>query len=294
MHSLYFPDSDKTIYIPENISECNESQFIAVFDILFKFDCDLINFEQMLSGMVYALLNMKAVNNPIEDDQNQKYINVMLLSNLLKDSFFITEDEKIMLKYDSCINPIPKIKIGFNTYYSPKEDFSNLLFGEYCDCLRLLLEFQQSKDTEIIYDIVAILYREKYFFKSSKSINVRKKFNQETVEKRKKQIKKLPFGFAYGVFMWFATFQRIINSSSISWGGRELDLSILFQSDNESLSNLPSIGMDAILFSLSESQTFGDFNKLQETNVWLVLVKLYDMRTTQIEEKLQHEKANKK
>ena len=49
--------------------------------------------------------------------------------------------------------------------------------------------------------------------------------------------------------------------------------------------------MDAVMFSMAESGVFGNKKELDKTSVWMVLVRMYDIRLKDLKLKKQQEDA---
>jgi hypothetical protein len=178
-----------------------------------------------------------------------------------------------------------------------------MTFGEYTDALRLFLDFHATGDMEILKLITALFYRPKksfHFIKkrlSSYDGDIREPYNSKLLETNAKQLKNAPIGFVYGFYMLFASFQKFLIDAKIMWGGKEIDFAILFEnSDTEqsSTEDLPGIGMDAIAFSMAESGTFGNIEQVRKTNFWDIMVRMYDLRRTDLERQKQEKNATNK
>ena len=52
--------------------------------------------------------------------------------------------------------------------------------------------------------------------------------------------------------------------------------------------------MDSIMFTMAESGAFGDLQKVQKTNLWQILIRMYDIRVRDLAAQKQQENANNK
>lgn len=284
MISIEIPHTGTKLYMPEDLSECDTRQYYELSMLIYQLQTQQMSYEVFRVHAVYALLNMK----PVEDDdagaQEDKMANIYKLSELVDDFFEDGEGDIRILKQYYVHNPIAKIKLLGSNYYGPADGFENIQFGEYIDALHLFSEFNATNDNECLYQLMATLYRRpKSIFKigvSNEDINgdARKAYNQHGVDDRAKHFKNLYFGQLYGFYLLFASFQKYIASAKIYWQGRELDLSILFEADPESKqSDVPGIGMKSILFTLAESGVFGSKKELEKENLWEILMRMYDL-----------------
>lgn len=306
MHILEFPDTNIMRYIPADLSECDASQYIFMCNLFFLYQCGEITKDEMLNNAVYHLMNMKPCKSKTigSDDKS----NIILIEELIESSFFDriidTENEndyKLKYKQNYINNPVPEYKPLWRKYYGPSDGFMNLKFGEYCEALRTFLEFNATGNTNLLYELAAILYRPKkpFIFFRKKFANydgdVRVKYNMHQTEKRIEAFKTAPIGFVYGVYLFFASMQIFISTAEIPWGGRILNLGILFQNNGETVEiEAQDIGLDAVAFALAESGAFGDFKDVQETSFWTIMVKMYDARVKELQLQKQYENAESK
>ena len=78
------------------------------------------------------------------------------------------------------------------------------------------------------------------------------------------------------------------------WGGKEIDFSILFDSKDEAQTDIPGIGMDSIAFSMAESGTFGNLKEVDNMNFWVIMIRMYDSRRADLEQKKRQENDDEK
>jgi hypothetical protein len=286
-HTIEIPELGKTLYMPSELSECDSRQYIAMCELITKRNSGIISDDDFRVMAVYKLLNLKPVESSNIISEQHKLSNIYLIAELIDSFFEVNESGQKIIKQFYIHNPVPKITPLWKTYYGPSDGFSNLTFGEYVDVLRLFLDFGVSGSPELLYDIVAILYREKQNFHFiRKRLNnykgdCRISYNSNKVVKRSKAMQKAPVGFVYGVYLLFASFQKYLTTAKLPWGGQEIDLSILFTSasgEQSGSSNTPDLGMDSLVFSLAESGAFGAYSDVRNTGLWEILIRMYDLR----------------
>lgn len=293
-------------YIPADLSECDGQQYIDMSELIFNYHTGKINSYELLTHAVYKLMNMKPAESKTEEIAISKSNNVAVIEELLEQSFFERielEDGSYQLKIvqNYIDNPVPKFRPLWQTYYGPSNAFQNVKCGEYTDALRLFLEFNQSGEMNLLYELAATLYRPKksfHFIKKhlpSYDGDFRTKYNQHLLEKRIKAMKYAPIGFIYGVYLYFASMQIFVSGAEVPWGDKVLNLSILFSGcDAAPQIDASDIGLDSVIFAMAESGAFGDFNKMQQTPFWTMMIKMYDARVKQLQEQKIHENANNK
>lgn len=295
MHTIEIPEAKVKRYIPSDLSECDAQQYMDMCELIFHFQNDAIDYDEFRSHAIYKLMNMKPSDSV--DNEEEKFSNVYMLSELIDDFFDIDEKGVKTIKQYYTHNPVPSFKPLWKTYHGPADQFRDMTFGEYRDGLRLFHDFHATGDMHILTLLTAVFYRPKksfHFIKKQLSNydgNIRDRYNSNTLDQRATGLKNAPIGFVYGFYLLFASFQKYIVDAKILWGGQEIDFSILFESNKseESSSNqVPGIGMDSIAFSMAESGTFGNIKEVDNTNFWEIFARMYDLRRTDLE-RIKHE-----
>lgn len=276
MHQIFIPDKQKYLYLPTCLAECRGQQYIEVAGLMYKYISGQLYYEEFRVHMVYKLLNMKPKN--IGKESPIKTENVYRLSELIDTFFTDTPDGQKTIQLSIWQNPIPVYKPMFKKYYGPADGFANLTWGQYVDALRVYHDYAAEQDPELLYILAAMFY------------SPNKVYNPVRVDALAKKFKKYPAGFAYGVYLFFASFNEYLATAQVPWAGKTIDVSILF--DGKQTQELyPSIGMDSIAFAMAESGTFGNLEELNKTNFWVVLMRLYDLRKKELEEKSKQKKT---
>lgn len=304
MHIIESQDGKFKRYIPENLSECTPQQYIDFCELLFRHDTGQINQTELLAHSVYKLLNM--IPHKTAEFTTEKAVNIVMLQELILSTFFEkipTEDDNYQLKLvqNYIENPVPKFKPLWKTYYGPVEAFQNVKGGEYTSALKIFIQFKATGDLELLYELVATLYRPKKPFHFITQYlpkydgDCRVKYNPYQMEKRIKAFKTAPMGFIYGVYLYFASMQIFISSAEVPWGDKVLDFSILFTGGGDAPQiEASDIGLDSVLFAMAESGAFGDFDKIQQLPFWTMMIKMYDSRIKQLQTEKQQENAENK
>lgn len=284
MHLIEFGDKVKR-YLPEDLSECSDVQYIELSTLIYMFQTNQIDYNDFRIHALYKLLNMKRVKSHVNDEL--KYSKIYQMSELI-DSFFETNEEKQkVIKQYYIHNPIPKFRGAFRLFYGPDNDFENVTFGEYIDGLEAFINFDQTNEPDYLYELTAILYRKKSF--SLKGFD-REVYNKSSVKKRAKFFKNQHLGILYGVYLYFASFQKYITNAQVFVQGNEIDLSILFDQKADK-SELPGLGMKGALLSMAESGVYGDKNGVRKTLLWDVLIRMYDVTKRSLDEEAAYKKA---
>lgn len=301
MLTLEVLETDFKRYIPSDLSECTPTQYIEMSELIFNYQAQRISFDELKVQAIYKLLNMKPKKAKFDHQETNKMINVSLLADLIDSFFTINEDVYAIIKQDYTHNPVPYFATFTQKVYGPSDNFTNITFGEYSDALRIFHDYHATGETNLLYILAAVFYRPKksfLFFKKrleNYDGDIRKPYNSSILEQTAHDLKNLPIGFVYGTYLLFASFQKYLIDAKILWGGNEIDLAILFEQSKSTQNNqtFPGIGMDSIAFSMAESGSFGTFEQVRKTNFWQTLIRMYDSRITDIQNKKKSDDTNK-
>jgi len=291
MRHVVIPEAGLEWNIPSDLSECNSEEYIAMCGLIYDLHIGKIDYFMMRLQAVYHLFGLKTSKNELNSEEEEcKWSNLERLSTHIDHYFEENESGQTVIKQYYIHNPVPSMAL-WRRYHGPADQFLNMKFGEYLDALRLFHEFPTTGDTKTLYLIAAILYRPaKLFHGIRRHFNnydgdIRVPYNSNHIDARAETFKVFPMGFIYGTYLLFASFQKFIATAKIPWGGREIDLSILFDSSgDETEEDVPGIGMDSLMFSIAESGTFGSAEAVKNTSLWEILVRLYDLRKKSLDD----------
>jgi hypothetical protein len=278
MHTIEITEINKTLYLPENLAECNQQQFIDMAQLLMLNQTGELDYEAMRIQAVYKLLDIKRFKT---QDEDEKLSNIFVISQLIDTFFVIDNNGQKSIKLDFFECPIQLFNPFIVPIHGPKSVFKDLTFGEYLDALRLFFQFQSTPDIMLLKAITAILLRRQYLYSYNRIA-----YNPDKVDKAIENLKYAPVGLFYGVYLWFAAFQKFISSAQIPWAGKTLNFSLLFDATgNDNKPEHEDIGMDSIFFALAENGTFGNAKETKQTKLIEVLIKMYDIRIKELNQK---------
>ena len=97
MHYLEIPEKNLTLYIPENLGECDAKQYAEMAKLMYWLFAGQITYQDFKTLAVYALLNMKHHKKNANDEKVNEEI--FKISELVADFFTErkTEDGNIQL-----------------------------------------------------------------------------------------------------------------------------------------------------------------------------------------------------
>ena len=282
MNLIEVPERGLRFNMPSKLGECNSREYAAMCHLFFKYQCDEITYEELKYLAVYGLLNLK----PSENSEHQENIesNIYQIATLVEGFFNHLPENKIELKQDFQHNPIPKIPVANGFLTGPQDYLKDVNFGQYVIALNIFSTFNADPEAQLLYDLAAVFYRRKGIA-----------FDENKIEKNSKTLKQTDFGYIYGFYIFFASFQYFITSAVVTWEGKEADLSILFKSTGDAfISELPGLGMKSTAFMLAETNILGNLKDVNHTNIWEVLFLMYDIRKNDLDEKKKAEQHKKK
>jgi hypothetical protein len=278
MNTIEVPERGHKFNIPSHLGECTPEEYVDICELLFRYQSGEIDYLQFRYAAVYRFLNMVPKNKKLSEVQEQDMnSNIYMISELIDDFFVKDEDGQLIIRQEYYHNPIPTIPLPIGSYYGPQDYLRDVTFGQYVDALNIFATYAVHTEPELLYNLAAIFYRKKGI-----------KYKSSDIENRTKKLQHTGFGYIYGVYLFLASFQHYITSATVTWEGKKLDLSILFKShntDSSSASSMPGLGMKATAFSLAESGVLGTLKNVNNTNLWEVLLLMYDVRKNDIESK---------
>lgn len=288
MHEIQIHQNKKRLYMPENLGECDNNQFAFMSDLFHQYQTQKISYEQLRYNAVYHLLNLKKGDRKTlsQPERDRMEANIYQISTLV-DSFFFHEEvedkTQITLSQNFRHNPMKHIPLLKGKLTGPRDNFEGMTFGQYLDALDKFGNFVQDPDIDLLYELCATLYQKgKYSPKKTKA----------TI----KLLKANYFGYVYGAYLLFTTFQQVINNSLIMIEGNLCDLSVLFEKPKnyKKYTSYPSIGMKSTAFVLAESGVFGTYKDVRNAHLWDIFARLYDLKVRDAETEKQLEEQERK
>jgi hypothetical protein len=287
MHKIEIPGNPVAIEFPSCPDEMSNAQFQRYVDLALQYDNDRINELTFRSLLVQCLLGLRMSWRFRFFSLEQKdscATNMVRLTSLI-DSFIeeFEKDHQMVKSFRlvSTRNFVPRIL----HYHGPRDGFENLTFCEYRIARNYYRQFIATREESCLNNLIAVLYRPAKPF-----TGIRKRFdswdgetrttftsnsNPLALEKRAKELMKVPFHLRYCVFLYFAGCEEFLKSGKPVVDGIELDLSQLFSGSDSS--DKANVGMIGLLYSLSESGVFGSIEQTDNQNLWDVLIRVYQL-----------------
>ncbi|MDC7994472.1 hypothetical protein [Altibacter sp. HG106] len=268
--------------MPLDLAACNEEEYIRITPVLYALERREINIQEFQYLGVYALLNLEKSEMELPEEEKEDAMgNIAMLGENLG-QFFYVEGDKVLVKRFYTGNHVGRISSLFRNYYGPADFFTDVTWGEYEDGLNVFFEHELNPDPELLIRLAAIFFRPKRFGK-------RIIYNEEDVDKRIKRLKSMDMRRIIAFYFTFAAFHLYLSSSNVRWEGRTIDLSIIFNvmpgEKKPKESEFNSLGTKSQSIMLANTGIFGNYDTLRQTNLWKVMLVLYDMRKSDLDNK---------
>ena len=302
MHVVEIPSLKQKYNFPSTIEELSPEQYVDFVGLVCLLQSKMIDVEEFLQQLLVKLLKIKLTGKfqiLKEEEKEEVYANLILMADRLE-SFFVASPfdsaqgpklgDRVVKSLDLNFikNPLPKL----GRLWGPEDALTDISFGEYMNAHTAYVDFAQTQNVESLRKLVAVLYRKKrlfgWFCKLLPNYDgrSRRKFNANTIDRRAVKLK-LSYVAMYGVFLFFNGCENFLRSGEPSINGHRIDLKILY-SDNktedastESASG--NIGLVGLLYALAETKVFGNIKETNETNLYDILARLYQVRCQAIE-----------
>jgi hypothetical protein len=296
MHTIEIPDIEFKVEIPSEVSELDPEQASFVMEQILLLQSGKIAIDQFRINLISFFLNLKMSgkyvyfrNKKNKTVQEKQFIdsvneNVFRISETME-SFFIAGDDKhsLVFNYDTVKNLIPQI----GKYYGPAAALTDCTFYEYKEPHIRFVEFCKGHDEQKLNELVAVLYRPKRLlnfllkYLPGHDGQMRRKLipktNPRYFEKRVRKIAKVPYNIRFAVYMYFQKCEEYLYTGKPEIDGQEIDLGVLYQGAKSSKGK-PDIGLTGIMYSLAETNVFGNIEETANTNLYDILARLYQLK----------------
>jgi len=280
----------KTVQYASCIEELSHDEFIYMMKLLLMQQKGEITIEHFRFMLTLKLLNirktvtyymMPAAERELVHDNMNRLVETI-------DSFYehTEEDGKLVKKLS--LNWIKQMMPTIGNLVGPADALTNCTIYEYKEAFTRYTDYLKNKDTETLVTLIAILYRPRKFcygirkLLSWNSMEERQSFTEKTgperLARRAGRVNHLPEHIKTAVLLWFGNCIEYIVSGKPTIDGIEIDFSLLF-SKNKDDSGPSGIGLTGIIYSLAESSVFGNAEKTSNTNLYDILVRLYQLKT---------------
>lgn len=278
----------KVYNIPSEMEELSSEQYLFFVKLLLEASEEKLNLHDVKVFMIVKILIIVGINQLEKFQAEKKEAILDNLSRIVSMMDFLFEKDNNGLKpnLNFTKNLLPSFKVGLIRYHGPADTLSNISFQEYIDAHSHYTEYLASemKNTDALNRLIAVLYRpQKFGYHIRKRFTGfdgqrRKAYNDNLVEIRAEWIKELDFHVKYGIFLWYHACENFFRSGMLTVEGKEINLSKLY-SGGSSSSKKDDIGLAGILYSLAETQVFGNVKETARENIFDVMLRLYQVKS---------------
>lgn len=291
MNQISIPEKKIIIDVPAGMDELTPRQyksFIKRYHDLLSGKIDLHTFKILITVDFLEIRGLYKYH--ISNSQKQMYIcdGLNALSTLFDFLIDVREEEGKLILTPSLgfsKNYIPRYRF----YKGPEDALSDISFGELMLMIEALEEYSKTGSEDSLNLLVSALYRPVNVFTGRKPA-----YKREKAEKRAKKIAKWPIHIRYGIFLFASACYNIIRNNDINVNGRSINLGVVFNKqdvDEDSPDN--GLGLLGVLYNLAETHVFGDMEQTAQTNAYMILLRLYQMRTDNLDFKRKMKRNDK-
>ena len=207
--------------------------------------------------------------------QTDYYLLIYKLSQTLEWMWRVDDEGVVELTFTTTANLFPEWK----NLRGPLSHGADLSFSEFRHAVILFNQYNETHEPELLDCLVGILYRKKGPFYGKKNFDgrYREDFMPARIDLYASRVRVMPAHLKYGVYLWFAYFCEYLLSGEFIVDGSQVCFAPVFErKKDDSQSDMQSIGMNSILFSIAESHIFGKVSETDEQPLLKIMLKLLD------------------
>lgn len=175
-------------------------------------------------------------------------------------------------------------KHGLVKYYGPGDFLQGMSFAEYKDSLAASMKFMETHDEAWLDRLTAILYRrrrpglKRLMKRQDFDGRTRTLYNPAMIERATRRMKGVDPGIKYMALMYVSGCLWTLKNmeEGIEIDGVKMDFTVLFKPSGKEEAD-ESVGMIGMMMALAESGVFGSLKDVANTDVWDVLVRIYQL-----------------
>ena len=288
MHTLEIPEINYKAQYPSCLSEMNRWQYLKFIQLYLLLEADKITWQEFRIRLLSYFITIVRTTEILTPEEIELIHGEIFRISETLDSFCITKTEQnkehLELDLSNTRNLLPKV----GKLHGPADALTDLSFFEYIEAHHAFLacsaDATGSIPVENIDRLIAILYRPKrrfLFFKKLSPLwngQSREKYNEHTVEGRMLKVSRLPLEVKIGILIWYRACEEFLQTGVIGIGLSQIDFSLLYQETDKAEQN--DTGLIGVLYTLAESGVFGSVKQTAESNLYDVIVRIYQLLRT--------------
>jgi hypothetical protein len=297
MNIVEIPVKKITLTYPSEWEELTRRQSIRIGQMLYLLNKGLIDPDQFRKLAVDMFINR--VNNPAmkltNDQELDLWGNEWILAETMNFFFEIKKDEKTGKESFELLprfvkNLVPWFSSGLKKYYGPGDFMAGMVFSEFKDVLAAAGKFMETGEDIWLDRVLAILYRRrvKWLWRKRRSSSwngqERIAYNAATVDRRMKLFARVNEGVKFMSFLYIMGCLYMLRTDADNQGieidGSKCYFSMLFKNrkgEGRGKGDKDGIGMMGVMMAMAESGVFGNIHETAKSDVWDVLVRMYQL-----------------
>ncbi|MEI6577694.1 MAG: hypothetical protein WCO63_16075 [Bacteroidota bacterium] len=291
MHHIEIPALNYVTDIPSNISELSKEQFLDFLSYYVRYASGEVTYDHFRIGLVNVFIKFREPIKKIPLSERENTLAQVYRLSELMDSFtslkIVDGIEKRAVNVHFIKNMIPTIRTKEMVLHGPADALTDLSFIEFIDAHNLFLEYVETREEETLNKLVATIYRPQRldyeqatrspFFDGQR----REKYNPATVEQWLPIVRSKPLLIKYAIFLFFSGCEQFLHEGEIPLGSDIIKFKNLYADSAHAKGD--GTGLLGLLFSIAESQVFGSVKEVADTNLYDIMVRMYQLVNQQKE-----------
>lgn len=265
---------DTYITIPDSFDELNEELWLLLLILRHRLIHDKgVTLTDVRRTMARKMLEQAGLRHNVRFGLWMKKESYLLLIDQVADSldWMITFDpvtETVVVPLDTTKQLLPQYK----TLLGPMSHAEDLTFGEFHAAVAAMNDYTTTHNPQSLLALTAILYRKTVYDEGRGYI--RTPFHTDRIPWLMNDAKHVEENVQWGIYAWFAHLCEHIRTGEFNIMGSTVCFAPLFARSEDDEPSDSSLGMNGILLSVAESGVFGDADKVMQTPLLRVLMKL--------------------
>jgi len=276
------------VEIPENWEEMTASQVQFVFRLFEDLANGKLTPLQLQIKVLYHFLGFKSVS--ADAARNSAIVeNVTQMVKYL-DFIFTGQDERSgipQLSFGSVWNPLPTVRVKARTLTGPAALCQDLTFGEFRSAAMSLNDFFRTEDLGSLDECIASLYRPRAARPNRAGRRV-KPILPVSFADEIREVSGIPPWQKNLIMMWFSACIGYLQSGTITLGGEEVDMKLLFAGDGDT--GGPAATWNDLLVQIAKDGAMGDMDAVDDAPLMTVILHMW----SNYKESKRHERALRK
>lgn len=182
-------------------------------------------------------------------------------------------NRQVELTYDTTQNLMPE----WRKLRGPVDHGADLTFGEFRHATAVMNRYTREHNPADLHALCSILYRPT---EVREGVTVRVPFREQRMGVYMAHTRMMPEWLQWGIYNWFAYFCEYLFTGVFIIDGMEVCFAPVFRrtsgEGDAAPSDVQSLGMTSVLYSVAESGVFGTAAETDDTPLLRVLMKLLD------------------